>query len=179
MQVLKYFWLNKVLFCSKKLFGCGNQCLLPNPQFWSLLCWTDYSKQIPWFMREQCGVPMGFLLYCSCQLQTSVIGYNVLPLKKPESEVLCLHFQSVLQNSVVKTYILRIERCGDKNVYWLTLQKLLSAFLTLLPVVWEKNLGRNIKNYLEIKIRSLVKIGYISLNMLLFHSEQQISISKN
>lgn len=66
-----------------------------------------------------------------------------------------------------------------KNVYWLTLQKLLSAFLSLLPVVWKKKLGRNIKNYLEIEIKSLVRIGYVSLNTLLFNSEQQISILKN
>lgn len=66
-----------------------------------------------------------------------------------------------------------------KNVYWLTLQKLLSAFLSLLPVVWEKKLGRNIKNYLEIEIKSLVRIDYVSLNTLLFNSEQQISILKN
>lgn len=66
-----------------------------------------------------------------------------------------------------------------KSVYGLTLQKLLSAFLSLLPVVWEKKLGRNIKNYLEIEIRSLVRIGYISYNTLLFNSEQQISILKN
>lgn len=84
-----------------------------------------------------------------------------------------------VETSLFKTCIFRIERCDDKNVYWLTLQKLLSAFLTLLPVVWEKNLGRNIKTYLEIEIKSLVKIGYISLNMLLFHSNQQLSILKN
>lgn len=137
---IAFDWI-KYCFACKKLFGCGEQCPCSphevNPHSWSL-CWTDHSKQISWFVGEQCGVPQGFLLCYSCQLQTLAIGYNILPLKKPESEVLCLYFHSMLQNSVVKICILRIERCDDKNVYWLTLQKLLPTFLTLLPVVWEK-----------------------------------------
>lgn len=119
---IAFDWIRSC-FAAISCLAVETSALAPHVK-WTLtpgLCWTDHSKQISWFVGEQYEVPQGFLLCYSCQLQTLAIGYNILPPKKPESEVLCLHFHSMLQNSVLKICILRIERCDDKNVYWLTL----------------------------------------------------------
>lgn len=156
MQLLKCFWLNKTVLCCKKLLGCGHQCpCSPGgvvPQFWSLLCLAVLvtREELPWLGVVWGGTGFFTLLQLSASDFSHRVQHPSTKKGQEKSEVVCLHFQSVLQNFVLKICILWIKRCDDKDVYWLDFEKMPFCIPCLPPSLldkWSKTLlGEILKN---------------------------------